>query len=100
MANCRHSPKSGTLISLMVFVVSLIGMMISLLSTLNERRREMSIQRSVVLQVYILIINFRNIDSHIFWYFIRCDFSILWFNYSTTVLETKLGLTVADDSFK
>ncbi|MEO0335548.1 MAG: ABC transporter permease [Pseudomonadota bacterium] len=34
-------------VSAMVFVVSLIGMLIALLSTLNERRREMAILRSV-----------------------------------------------------
>jgi putative ABC transport system permease protein len=34
-------------VSIMVFLVSLIGMMISLLATLNERRREMAILRSI-----------------------------------------------------
>lgn len=39
--------KSLLVVSLLVFVVSAIGMMISLLATLKERRREMAILRSV-----------------------------------------------------
>lgn len=39
--------KSLLVVSLLVFVVSAIGMMIALLSTLKERRREMAILRSV-----------------------------------------------------
>ena len=39
--------KTLFVVSILVFVVSLIGMIISLLATLNERRREMAILRSV-----------------------------------------------------
>lgn len=39
--------KSLLVVSLLVFVVSAIGMMIALLATLKERRREMAILRSV-----------------------------------------------------
>lgn len=39
--------KALLIVSVLVFVVSLIGMIISLLSTLNERRREMAILRSI-----------------------------------------------------
>ena len=39
--------KTLFIVSILVFVVSLIGMIISLLATLNERRREMAILRSV-----------------------------------------------------
>ena len=39
--------KTLFIVSLLVFVVSLVGMTISLLATLNERRREMAILRSI-----------------------------------------------------
>lgn len=39
--------KTLMLVSALVFLVSLIGMIISLLATLNERRREMAILRSI-----------------------------------------------------
>lgn len=39
--------KTLFIVSILVFIVSLIGVMISLLSTLNERRREMAILRSI-----------------------------------------------------
>ena len=39
--------KALVIVSAMVFVVSLMGMVIALLSTLNERRREMAVFRSI-----------------------------------------------------
>tara|TARA_B100001248_G_scaffold39480_1_gene25250 strand:- start:6971 stop:8236 length:1266 start_codon:yes stop_codon:yes gene_type:complete len=39
--------KALFVVSILVFIVSLFGMLISLLSTLNERRREMALLRSV-----------------------------------------------------
>ncbi len=39
--------KSLMIVSILVFIVSLVGMVISLLATLNERRREMAILRSI-----------------------------------------------------
>lgn len=39
--------KTLFIVSLLVFVVSIVGMIISLVATLNERRREMAILRSI-----------------------------------------------------
>ena len=39
--------KTLFVVSLLVFVVSIVGMIISLVATLNERRREMAILRSI-----------------------------------------------------
>ena len=88
--------KALLLISLMVFVVSLIGMMISLLSTLNERRREMSILRSVGASkgfIFLLLI-FETLILTFSGILLGVIFLYSGLITLQPVLETKLGLTV------
>lgn len=88
--------KTLLFVSIMVFVVSLVGMMISLLSTLNERRREMAILRSVgaqrnfvfsVLVIESAILALSGILLGIVTLYVGLVFS-------RPVLESKMGLTM------
>ncbi|HMQ09682.1 MAG TPA: ABC transporter permease [Oligoflexia bacterium] len=88
--------KTLFLVSLLVFFVSLIGMLISLLATLNERRREMAILRSVgakkgfVFSLLIIETCVLAVIGILFGILILC-FCLLAFK---PILESKLGLTV------
>lgn len=83
-------------VSIMVFVVSLIGMIIALTSTLNERRREMAILRSVgagrsfvfsLLLVETLFLTASGVLLGVFFIYIAL-FTL------QPLIESKLGLTV------
>lgn len=83
-------------VSIMVFIVSLIGMVISLLATLNERRREMAILRSIgakqrfvfsILVIETCILTFSGIIAGIATLYVALV-------VSRPFLETKMGLTL------
>ena len=83
-------------VSAMVFFVSLIGMLIALLSTLNERRREMAILRSVgakkgfIFTVLVFETTLLTASG------IALGVSMLYFGLivGKPILETKLGLSL------
>ena len=88
--------KALFVVSIMVFIVSLVGMMIALISTLNERRREMSILRSIGASkgfIFMLLVVETGILSlvGIFIGIVILYGGLIAFQ---PVLESKVGLTI------
>lgn len=88
--------KTLLIVSMLVFVVSLIGMIISLLSTLNERRREMAILRSIgakkrfifsVLIIETILLTVLGIVSGVITLYVGLFLA-------QPILESKMGLTL------
>ena len=88
--------KALIVVSVLVFIVSLIGMMIALLSTLNERRREMAILRSIgaqkkfIFSVLIIETSLLTVGGLLMG-FIMLYLGLFLFR---PVLESQVGLTV------
>lgn len=93
--------KALKVVSFFVFVVSLVSMLLALLSTLNERRREMSILRSVGARpsfIFALMIFESGLLALMGIFFGILSLYIILF-VAQPILEQNLGLTVGLFSF-